>query len=110
MRILLDECVPYLLRRFLGTHATRSVQDVGWRSLDDAVLLRLASGRFDVFVTVDSSLPFEHDLSGLPFGVVVLAGRRGPQRTLSAAFERVREAVHSVRPGTHVVVRIADAG
>jgi hypothetical protein len=40
------------------------VQDVGWRSIENGDLLRLAEGRYDAFVTVDRNLAFQQPVSG----------------------------------------------
>ena len=53
MRILLDECLPCELADELTGHEVSTVQKQVWSSVDNGDLLRRASGRFDVFLTVD---------------------------------------------------------
>jgi len=52
VRLLLDECVDRRLAAFIAGHQVSSVQDVGWRSIKNGELLRLAEKHYDVFVTV----------------------------------------------------------
>jgi predicted nuclease of predicted toxin-antitoxin system len=77
MRILLDECLPARLRRNLPGHDVQTVPQAGWASIKNGKLLRLiaASGKFDVFLTVDKNLPHEQKIEGLPFAVVVLRSK-----------------------------------
>ena len=77
MRILLDECLPARLRRDLPGHEVQTVPRAGWSAIKNGQLLRLIaeSGNFDLFVTMDKSLPHQQQLVGLPFAIVVLRAR-----------------------------------
>jgi predicted nuclease of predicted toxin-antitoxin system len=77
MRLLLDECLPKDLAGELHGHAVQTVPQAGWASIQNGRLLRLiaASGKFDVFVTMDKNLPREQKLDDLPFAVVVLRAK-----------------------------------
>jgi len=77
MRILLDECLPKDLARELSGHEVKTVPQVGWASIANGRLLRLiaASGRFDLFLTVDKRLPVESAAADLPFAIVVLRAK-----------------------------------
>ena len=99
MRILLDECVPRALRRYLSGHAVLTVQSVGWTGMSDGALLARIDGEFDVFVTADASLPYEQDLTHRAFAVLVLLGRTSARALADRAAE-IRETVVSLRPGT----------
>jgi hypothetical protein len=57
LRILLDENLDWRLRRDLPGHTVESVPLIGWAGLKNGVLLARAEKRFDVFITMDSSLP-----------------------------------------------------
>lgn len=77
MRILLDECLPARLRRDLPGHEVQTVPGMGWAGIKNGKLLRLIadSGKFDVFVTMDKSLPHQQKLKDLPFAVLVLRAK-----------------------------------
>ncbi|MCX6879164.1 MAG: hypothetical protein NTW21_35970 [Verrucomicrobia bacterium] len=77
MRILLDECLPKDLARELPGHAVTTVPQAGWASVSNGKLLRLiaASGKFDLFLTVDKRLPQQNKTSALPFAIVVLRAK-----------------------------------
>ena len=59
MKLLLDECVAYDLKRDLVGHEVATVVEAGFGGLENGELLRAASGKFDVLITVDRNLPFQ---------------------------------------------------
>lgn len=42
MRVLLDECLPWKLKREIVGHDVATVADMGWRGIKNGALLRLA--------------------------------------------------------------------
>ena len=60
MRVLLDECIPRKLSRELGSHEVLTVTANGWSGFKNGELLALAELEFDVFLTVDQNLSFQH--------------------------------------------------
>ena len=77
MRILLDECLPKDLADELAGHPVKTVPQAGWASISNGKLLRLiaASGKFDLFLTMDKRLPQQHQIRDLPFAIVVLRAK-----------------------------------
>jgi predicted nuclease of predicted toxin-antitoxin system len=63
VRILLDECVDWRLARDVVGHDVRTARQMGWTTIKNGELLALASGQFDVFVTVDRNLSFQQNLA-----------------------------------------------
>lgn len=72
MRVFLDECVDWRLRRDIIGHEVKTAREMGWTSISNGELLTLAAGKFDVFVTVDRNLAFQQNIISLPIPVVVL--------------------------------------
>jgi len=72
VRILFDECVPRRLKRFLPNHIVTTVPEAGWSGIKNGELLKLATGKFDVFLTVDRNLSFQQNLTGLPLPIIVI--------------------------------------
>ena len=66
--------MPVRARHELPGHEVETVLHAGWSGIKNGRLLRLvaASGRFDVFLTVDKSIPGQQQIEVLPFAVVVL--------------------------------------
>jgi STAS domain len=69
VRVLLDENVPRALIPRLADHDLSTVQG----GIKNGDLLERTRGIADVFVTMDRKLEKQHDLSLLPFGVVVIS-------------------------------------
>jgi hypothetical protein len=75
MKLLLDECVTRRLKREFVGHDVAPVEDVGLKGLKNGQLLRTASGRYEVLITVDQNLPYQQSLMGLTIAVPVLAAK-----------------------------------
>ena len=60
MRILLDECVPFVLADSLMPHEVLTVRAAGWHGIRNGRLLALAQEEFDAFVTVDKGIVYQH--------------------------------------------------
>jgi predicted nuclease of predicted toxin-antitoxin system len=71
VRILLDECVHAGVRAAFPGHSVETVAEVGWRSSKDGQLLELAVEGFDVFVTIDQNLEYQHNLKKVSIGFVI---------------------------------------
>lgn len=76
----------------------------GWAGLGNGELLRRAAAEFDVFVTGDQSLEHQQNLSGLAFGIVVVAAIDNRVETYVALAPRILQAIDSVQPGCVVYV------
>ena len=75
MRLLLDESLPWRLARLIEGHEVESVQRAGWAGVKNGELLKLASSRYDAFVSADQNLQYQQNLDALPLTVFVLAAR-----------------------------------
>ena len=72
MELWLDECLDWRLRGELPGHDVRTVQEMGWGGINNGRLLALAQAEFQVFITADRNLPFQHDLPQFAIAVIVL--------------------------------------
>ena len=75
-RVLLDECVPRrLLRELQGLDGlvASHVRDEGWTGQRNGDLLRLLTAAgFDLLVTVDRNLSYQHNVGRTEISVIVL--------------------------------------
>ncbi|MBC7812338.1 MAG: hypothetical protein H7175_14375 [Burkholderiales bacterium] len=104
MRILIDECLPRKLKFELSEHEVRTVPEMGWASKKNGELLRLMSGKFDVFLTIDSNLKYQQQLGSLGLAFVVLTAHNNKLATLIPLMAQVREILRTVQPGEVVQV------
>ncbi len=62
MKILLDECLNWRLKREFESHEVFTVQDMGWSGITNGELMAKASEQsFEVFVTINKNLPFQQN-------------------------------------------------
>jgi len=99
MRILLDECVPRRFRLQLAEHEVRTAPEMGWASFKNGKLLSVASGKFDVLLTVDQRLRYQHDISSYPISLVVLIARRNKLEHLHPLVPELKKVLAEIMPG-----------
>jgi predicted nuclease of predicted toxin-antitoxin system len=104
MRILLDECLPKRLTRELTGHDARTVQQTGWSGISNGRLLALIRGQFDAFITVDSNLAYQQNVSTLPVAVVVLRAPSNKIEDLRPLLPRLLATLAVLKPGELRVV------
>jgi predicted nuclease of predicted toxin-antitoxin system len=75
-RVLVDECLPVQLHRWLDGFDVRTVAFMGWKGKRNGELLAAAQGKFDMLLTNDRFLPREHDPRHYAIGIVVLTTNR----------------------------------
>lgn len=107
MRVLLDECLPARLKRAFAGHAVRTVPETGWRSSKDGELLRLATGSFDVFVTIDRNIELQHDLSSFHLGFIIAHVKSNRLVDFQPVLSDLAEAIGTIKPGEVIHVRAA---
>lgn len=103
-RVLLDECLPRDLKKSLEGHTVRTVPEAGWAGKENGELLALASGTFDLFVTVDRNLVSQQNIANLQIGVIVLMARGNRLVDLLPLVPALRNAVEATDRGQ--VVRL----
>ena len=99
MRVFLDECIDWRLSREIVGHEVKTAQQMGWATLKNGELLRLAAEHFDVFVTVDRNLSFQQNLTSLPIAVIVLRARTNRLVDLKPLVPGLLTAMDSAEPG-----------
>lgn len=104
MRVLLDECLPRKLRAELSGHEVCTVPEMGWSGIKNGELLRLASLRFDVFLTVDRGIEYQQNLAAAGIAVVVLVAPSNDIDVLRPLMPKVRLAMQGASPGHAVQV------
>lgn len=104
MKLLLDECIDRRLARKLPGHFVRTVPQMGWATIKNGRLLRLAEKEFDVFVTVDRNLSFQQNLPKFDLAVAVLRARSNRLEDLKPLAVPLLAALPKMKPGKVVVI------
>lgn len=99
MRLLLDECVARKLKRDLVGHEVVTVVEAGYSGLKNGVLLRAASGNFDVLITVDRNLPFQQNIGSLQIAVLILMSQGITYSHLKPLVPEVLALLNTIQPG-----------
>jgi hypothetical protein len=73
---------------------------MGWTTLRNGELLKLASAEFDVFVIVDRNLSFQQDIVSFSIAVVVLQARSNRLADLKPLVPSLLLAIEATPPGT----------
>ena len=97
MKILLDECVPWPMSKFLPGHECKSVQQCGWGGLKNGDLLQKAEGDFDVFITADQNLLYQQNLKGFKIGILELS--TNDLKRIQAVKETLNKTIQATKPG-----------
>jgi predicted nuclease of predicted toxin-antitoxin system len=72
MKVLVDECVNFKLMRHLTGQAFVHVRDTSFRGMKNGALLRAVPPDYDVFLTLDGSIPYQQNLKRFPMAFIIL--------------------------------------
>src|ERR687892_2578891 len=99
MRILIDECLDWRLCRALEGHNCVSVQRMGWAGLTNGILLQKAESVFDVFLTGDTNLTFQQNLTTFNITIIVLEAQSTRLVDTAKSMPQVMKILSTVRRG-----------
>ncbi len=104
MKLLLDECMPGVLKSDFPGHEVLTVEDAGFKGLKNGRLLRAMSGNFAVLLTVDKSLPRQQQFAN--FGIAVLLFRAVSNRyqDLAPLLPQALSALNRIQPGELIII------
>ena len=99
MRILLDECLPRKLKRELKGYEVFTVPEVGWAGMKNGALLKLAETQFDIFLTIDSNMEFQQNISEFNLAIVALVAKSNDIETLRPLMPSVIASIPKAEKG-----------
>ena len=104
MRILLDECVPWPMRRLLKEHTCTSVQAQGWSGIRNSDLLARAEAGFDLLVTADQNIVYQQNLTGRTIAILELS--TNDLRRILASATLIQAVIESIGAGDFVKLEL----
>ena len=105
MKILFDQGTPVPLRNHFSSHHVSTAYELGWSTLKNGELLAAAEGNgFEVFVTTDTNLAYQQNLSNRKIAIVVLSTTSWPRIQKSVA--AILSAIDAARPNSYQIVSI----
>ena len=63
-----------------------TVEDAGFKGLENGDLLKAAAGSHEVLITVDRNLPYQQNLAGLNIAILILAAKRKQLGVFAASY------------------------
>ncbi len=102
MKVIIDECVPSIVKRQLSDRDIVSVQEMGWAGIKNGKLLRLVAESFDVFITSDQNLRYQQNLTLIDLSIVVLPSNQVP--IVRLLISEIDSALDVVRTGSLVEI------
>ena len=102
MKIIIDECVPSIVKRGLPDRAIKSVQEMGWAGIKNGELLKLVTADFDVFITSDKNLLYQQNLSALDLAIILLPSNQVP--VVKALLPDIDNALSKIDPGDFIEI------
>jgi hypothetical protein len=103
MQILFDHGTPAPLRRALSDHLVSTAYEMGWASLTNGDLLKIAEGRFEILLTTDQNLRYQQNLKGRRIAILVLPTTSWPK--IQAHITEVKSAISEATPGIYREIR-----
>lgn len=104
MKILVDHCIDWRIKRSLSAHDVKSAQEMGWDELKNGKLLAAAGASFDILLTVDRNIKSEQNLSKLPITVLVLIAKSNRLVDLLVLIPSVETALQECKRGQLIEV------
>jgi hypothetical protein len=96
MKILLDECVPWPMHKFLTGHECSTAQQRGRGGIKNGDLLRQAEGEFDLFITSDQNIRYQQNFAGRQIAILELS--TNDLRRIQAAELLIQSAIETIQP------------
>jgi len=107
MRVLFDQGTPVPIANFLLGHSVKTVRQLGWDTLANGELLRMAEeAGFDVLLTTDKNLGYQQNLKDRRIAIVVLG--RNKWSSVKALLSQIEAVVNGAAPGSYVIVDVPD--
>jgi len=105
LKVLFDQGTPVPLRNHFSSHHVSTAYELGWSTLKNGELLAAAeSNGFEVFVTTDTNLAYQQNLSNREIAIVVLSTTSWPRIQKSVA--AIVSAIDAARPNSYQIVSI----
>ena len=99
MKLLLDESIPRKLQKEFPNHFVSTVAKRGWTGKKNGDLLKLAGKDFDVFITVDQNIHFQHNIKSLKIAVIVLMAKSNRLEDIKPFVPQIDKVLKSIVEG-----------
>ena len=100
MRILFDQGTPVPLRRSLIGHDVATAYELGWSTVTNGDLIRLAEQEgYELLITTDTNLRYQQNLKGRSITILVITTTSWPR--IRQVTERIVAAIAMINRGSY---------
>lgn len=103
-KILRDECIPRPLAHYLSDHYVRTAPQMGWASIANGELIKLAEADFEVFITVDKGILYQQNLRSTVLGFILLRANGNRLEDLLPLVPDLLAALATIKAGEIIQV------
>lgn len=96
MKIIIDECVPHIVKKRLPHRSIKTVQEMGWAGVKNGELLTLVEKEFDVFITSDKNLRYQQNLQKRTIAILLLPNNQVP--IIEKLLPHIDKALEKIKP------------
>ena len=104
MRVLLDECLPKMLKQEFQKYRVSTVPEMGWAGKTNGELIRLAKEKFDIFITIDQNLQYQQNLKDADMSIILLHVKNNRPETFKPFIPKIKDAFETI--GQHQFIHI----
>jgi hypothetical protein len=102
MKVIIDECVPHIVKRRLAERQIKTVQEMGWAGIKNGQLLKLVEKNFEVFITSDKNLKYQQNLVDRNLAIILLPSNQIP--IIENLLSQIDDALENIHPGSYVEI------
>ena len=100
MRILFDQGTPVPLRRSLNGHIVATAYELGWSTVTNGDLIRLAEQEgYELLITTDTNLRYQQNLRSRSIAILVLTTTSWPR--IRQVVGEIQVAVAAIHEGDY---------
>ena len=100
MKIIIDECVPHIVKKRLPEREIKTVQEMNWAGVKNGELLKLVEAQFNVFITSDKNLRYQQNLKNRSLAILLLPSNQVP--VIENMLARIDEELERIKSGDFV--------
>ena len=100
MRILFDQGTPVPLRRSLIGHDVATAYELGWSTVTNGDLIRLAEQEgYELLISTDTNLRYQQNLKGRSIAILVITTTSWPR--IRQVTQRIVAAIAMINRGSY---------
>ncbi|MBC7901111.1 MAG: DUF5615 family PIN-like protein [Saprospiraceae bacterium] len=102
MKIIIDECVPSIVKKLLPQRKIKTVQEMGWAGIKNGELLELVEEQFEVSITSDKNLRYQQNLKGRKLAIILLPSNQVP--VVENLLPEIDEIIRLIQPNEFIEI------